>query len=221
MKRFDCLALPDEVFAFSDLKEDFVYKKIPPDRRGYYIAAALQLGRQAAEDYRGQDLKALLQADGVTLRRVEDPSPTGLHAQIWYDGPHRQVDVFAHTAKKLSEALEGTSLPLTADQVEELFLAHEFYHWIEYSTGVPTESRCDPVEHKALGLFRQTSQVRRTGEIAAFAFAKAWCGLPLHPKALDYWLLYEDQEGDQLEKAMEGLKQNYQRSCVDTQERSQ
>jgi hypothetical protein len=222
MDGFDRLALPDEVYAFSDLREDFAYQKIPPERRGYYISRALQLGRQAAADYQGKDLCALLRADGVTLRRVTEPSPIGLHAQIWYDGPHRQVDLFTDTAQKLSRALADTPLPLTPQQAEELFLAHEFYHWLEYAAGVPTDARCDPVETRVLGLFRREIRVRRTGEIAAFAFAGAWCQLPLHPKALDYWLLYQEEGAERLNLALDALSREYQQQVrVDTQERSE
>ena len=129
----------DEACAFTDLREDFVYARIPRGRRGYYLERGLALGRGAAAEYMQRDLRAILQQDGVVLNRITQPSPWGMHAQICYDKKTRQVDIFADTARAMAEALDGTGLELGAEQLVELFLAHEFYHWLEYSSGLLPE----------------------------------------------------------------------------------
>lgn len=206
----------DGACAYSDLREDFVYARIPRGRRAYYIGRGLALGREAAEQYAGRDMEALLAGDGVAVRRVEGPSPIGLHAQICYDGKNRQVDLFPATARELSQALDGTGLALSPEELERVFLAHEFYHWLEYSAGAPACAKCDPIEHKTLGLFPHRSRVRRVDEIAAFAFTKEFCRLPVHPKAMDYLLLYR-RKGEDLPRIgarLQALEDEYRRECL-------
>lgn len=209
-------ALSDGACAFSDLREDFVYARIPRARRAYYIERGLALGREGVARYLGQDLESLLRADGVVINRVEEPSPWGLHAQICWDKATRQIDIFADTARALSQALEGAGLEQGPEALERLFLAHEFYHWLEYSGGVPASEKCAAVEWRVLGLFPRRAQVRRVDEIAAFAFAKELCGLPVHPKAMDYILLYRRQgEGlGQITQRLRALEADYRRECL-------
>ena len=216
MAAWNLPALSDGACAFSDLKEDFVYARIPRGRRGYYIQRGLELGREAARQYAGQDMRALLARDGVEIRRVEGPSPIGLHAQICYDGKNRQVDLFPATARELSQAAAGAGLELAPEELETVFLAHEFYHWLEYSAGVLASAKCDPVEWKVLGLLPRRAQVRRVDEIAAFAFAKQFCRLPVHPKAMDYLLLYQ-KRGEtpaQIGDRLQALEEEYRRECL-------
>lgn len=209
-------AAGDEAFAFSDLKEDLVYGRIPRERRRYYIDFGLRMGREAARCCRGAGLEEILGRDGVSVVRVEAPSPSGLHAQICYDGKNRRVDLFCDTARTLSRALEGSGAEQTPRQLEQLFLAHEFYHWLEYSSATPTSSLCDRVEWRVLGLFPRSVSVRRTEEIAAFAFAKELCGLSVHPKAMDYVLLYR-QKGETMEQIagrLGKMEEEYRRECL-------
>lgn len=216
MAGWELPALSDGACAFSDLREDFVYARIPRARRGYYIQRGLALGREAAAQYRGRDLTALLREDGVALNRVEEPSPWGLHAQICYDKADRQIDIFADTARALSQALEGTGLEQGPEALERLFLAHEFYHWLEYSAGMLASEQCGPVEWRVLGLIPRRARVRRVDEIAAFAFAKELCGLPVHPKAMDYILLYRRQGvgPEQIAGRLQALEDEYRRECL-------
>lgn len=205
--------IPDEVFAFDDLREDPVYKAIPRSERMAYIRLGLETGRAAAEEYAGRDLAALLRADGVTIHRVEEPSPSCLHAQITYDGGCRQVDLFADTARRLSRVLEAAGFPVSPEQIEQLFLAHEFYHWLEYAGRIRPVEESRPLHTCLLGLIPCTRLVRRTGEIAAFAFAKQVCGLPVHPKAMDYLLLGEMQGEDPAIRLAQ-LEQAYREACL-------
>ena len=212
--------MADEVFAYDDLKEDFAYGHIPPEKKQYYIAQGLAAGRAAAVQYEGCDLAALLAADGVVIRKVTAPSRIGLHAQICYTGDKKQIDLFVATAKELSEVMAATPYPVPQPQIEQLFLAHEFYHWFEYSTGVATDETVEPARFRLFGLFERKMAVRRTGEIAAFAFAKQWCKLPVHPKAMDYLLLCQKQGKTPAQAAAQfcRLQQEYDAACPTAQQ---
>ena len=74
---------------------------------------------------------------------------------------------------------------------------------------------CAPVERKLLGLIPQRLRVHRVCEIAAFQFCKEYCGLPVHPKAVDYLLLYQAEGADHeaIRSAFLTLEQGYRREC--------
>lgn len=216
MPAFTFPELADEVYAYCDLCEDFVYRQIPPDRRSYYIRAGIEMGRQAAQEYAGQDLVALMENDGVQILRLLTESETGIRSQICYDGKHRQLDLFAGTAAKISKALADTDCPLTAGQVEQMFLAHEFYHWLGYSSHLTSDLRCEAVRKKLLGLIPRNIRIRSTEEIAAFTFTKEWCNLSVHPKAIDYLLLFQGY-GYSIRKIYEcfqDLSEQYRANCL-------
>ena len=208
--------IPDEVFAYCDLKEDLSFACIPPQARKSYIETALQAGRQAAEKYAGQSLLSVLQHNGVTVRRFEDAPGGDLHAQICYDDKMRQIDLFLPMTRKLSEAMAKTPYPVTAEQVEEMFLAHEFYHYLEYAQGQGTEALCPPVKKKMLGLFSVQSRVIRMREIAAFVFSKQICRAAVHPKAMDYALLCDrrGQPYSELCAWVGRLQAEYEAACT-------
>lgn len=208
--------LSDEACAFCDLREDLVYPRIPRPQRSCYLARGLALGRAAAARYPLQQLRGLLLRDGVVLNRVAQPSPSGMHAQICYDKKTRQIDIFTATARAMAEALRDAGPALDAARLEELFLAHEFYHWLEYSSGQLASEQCEAVEWPVLGIFRRRARVRRVDEIAAFAFAKEVCGLPVHPKALDYVFLYHQQgkQSGQIAPLLAALEEDYRRECL-------
>lgn len=216
MQQFRFPAIPDAVFAFSDLREDFVYRHIPPRQRQEYLESAMQIGEQQAAAYAGKDLSQIMEADGVQIRRFPEVSKVGLRSQICYDGKYKYVDIFTETAAQISSALAITDCPLTQGQVEALFLAHEFYHWLEYSSSIPTSQLCGSFRGKVFGLLPRTYQVRRTSEIAAFLFAKKWCGLPIHPKAIDYYLIaHASADGATRAYAeLETLTEQYCSTCL-------
>ena len=206
--------IPDEVFVFHDLQEDLMYKYIPPNQRSMYIKLGLMAGRRAAADYAGQDICLLMQTDGVLLRRIAGPSPDLMHAQICYDGRCRHVDLFVDTAHRICETMARSGHPLEQSLIERIFLAHEFYHWLEYSGRIPLAEEQEPLRLRMLGgLFHRQVLVRRTSEIAAFAFSKEFCAMTIHPKAMDYLLLCE-MERSSPQARFQTLAHEYQQACL-------
>ena len=216
MSEFGFFDLPDEVFAFSDLKEDTAYRRIPRQKRRYYLQEPIRLGGQAAIQYRGRDLERILRDSGVSVQTLHDGPPGYLHAQILYDGDRREVQIYTAVARRLSEVMAETPFPFTPEQLQKLFLAHEFYHWLEYSSQTSTDSRCEPVEVRLLGLFRSRVRIRRTSEIAAFQFAKEFCQLSIHPKIMDYVLLYRERGAAfaEIDRELSALRSKYEEECL-------
>lgn len=216
MNEFDFFGLPDAVFAFRDLKEDPAYRRIPRQKRRYYLEEPIRLGCQAAASYIGRDLEPILRDNGVSVQTLPDEPPGYLHAQILFDGNRKEIQIFTAVAQRLSEVMAETPFALTPEQLQRLFLAHEFYHWLEYASQTSTEARCEPVEVKLLGLFPRRIRVRRTCEIAAFQFSKEFCQLPIHPKVMDYVLLYRDSGASfaEINRKLSALRFEYEEECL-------
>lgn len=207
---------PDAMWAYFDLKEDFIYKKIPRQKRQYYVEAGVKAGQDQAKKYQGKDIRSLLEADDVEIRHFSDQMPIHLHSQICYDGKRKQIDIFTETAKALAGAMETTPYPISREEMEWLFLVHEFYHWLEYSGRVSTEQICEPVEIRTFGMFYRKAQVRRISEIAAFFFVKQWCHLKIHPKMMDYIFVYRQmgKNMEEIDQIFEKMEQEYKQECL-------
>lgn len=207
----------DQALAFGDLRADMSYKYIPCEKRSYYINMGMQIGNNAAQQYANADLQAILKGDGVVINRQPKPSPIGLHSQILYDDKTKQIDLFSNTAFKIEAAMKKTPWHITAQQAMQMFIAHEFYHWLEYSSGMFAHRQCECVETTVPRVFRKKMFIRSVDEIAAFTFTNRLCKPPVHPKLIDYILAYDLAEGSLQQglKAINQLQADYMKACTE------
>lgn len=200
--------ITDEVWALIDLKADPLYEKIPKVQRKYFINTALSIAVAEAQKYKNQNLIHLMELNGTTINHHSEIPRSGLHSQIYYCGDKKEIDIYDGMINKLFKIMQSTDYPLSESKIAEVFVAHEFYHWLEYSSGISTEQKCNPIQVKTFGLIKRDLHIRMTSEIAAFEFSKIWCDLPVHPKLMDYILFA--QESNQSHEAIELLLMRYQ-----------
>lgn len=177
-----------------ELRRDPMYSRIPEERRVQYAERSLSDGREAAGDTERLAIGELLERAGIAVR-IEDASGgmfgSALRAQIDWTGKVPRIAVYRESMRQLAEAASafpGTFGELTAEAAADIHLAHEYYHWLEYTRGVFTAERLDPVEIR-FGPWKRKASVRQCGEIAAHAFAKKLLNLPHLPNLLDYLYL--------------------------------
>ncbi|NGZ74942.1 hypothetical protein [Saccharibacillus alkalitolerans] len=184
----------DAILGLMELKRDPLFRRIPEERRGYYVERSLAFGREAAAERAGRPIGEWLEREGISVR-IDDSSGsmfgTALRAQIDWTAAVPRITVYRESMRQLAEAASvfpemfGT---LTPERAADIHLAHEYYHWLEYRSGTFTKDRLDPVETR-LGPLRRRSAVRQCGEVAAHAFARDLTGLPHLPNLLDYLYL--------------------------------
>lgn len=184
----------DLTLGLMELRRDPMYRRIPEERRVRYAERSLSDGYEAVEAAERLAIGELLERAGIAVRF--DGSSGGLfgsalRAQIDWTGKVPRIVVYRESMRQLAEAASafpGTFGELTAEAAADIHLAHEYYHWLEYTRGVFTAERLDPVEIR-FGPWKRRASVRQCGEIAAHAFAKRLLKLPHLPNLLDYLYL--------------------------------
>ncbi|OWA34282.1 hypothetical protein B9G55_18355 [Saccharibacillus sp. O16] len=189
----------DLMLAHMELRRDPMFRRIPEQSRLYYAQRSLEAGREAASETSRWTIGELLEQAGIQVR-IEGSSGgmwgTALRAQIDWTGKVPYITVYRESMRQLAEA--ASVYPelfgeLTIEQAADIHLAHEYYHWLEYTSGTFTADRLLPVEIR-FGPLRRKASVRQCGEIAAHAFAKELLGLAHLPSLLDVcYLLHQGQ----------------------------
>ncbi|MEG0367059.1 MAG: hypothetical protein RR585_09505, partial [Coprobacillus sp.] len=83
---------------------------------------------------------------------------------------------------------------ITLEDVINIHLAHELFHFYEYMDKQPTNEYLESIVRMKIGPKKLYSTVMSTCEIAAHAFAKELLGLKFLPNLFDYFLLVEHGE---------------------------
>lgn len=157
---------------------------------------AARIGQKEAADWAGLSLEAELARMGVELRRLGGaPGGEGAGVRVaaltTYDSRPagtRRVDLYLGEIARKHRALLGAGAEVAPDELVELHLAHEFYHVLEFSSGRRTERLVPAMRVRGL-LGARPRPARRSSEVAAHAFARAWLGRGPHPALVDALVL--------------------------------
>ena len=186
----------DRLMSLSELVEDPLFRKIPKDKIDYYIDNSIKLGKEKAKTiekyHRGSSLKDICKSYGISINIYDKNYKimnTSYRAEIYYD--KSEINILKPSILIMNEVL-GNSF--TQEEIEDIHIAHEFYHFLEYKDGKDTADLLLPVTNMKIGKFIRKSKVIKTCEIAAHAFCKEYLHLPFHPKALDF--IYLINKGD-------------------------
>ncbi|MGV2881713.1 hypothetical protein JI735_00300 [Paenibacillus sonchi] len=186
--------LGDKVLAYSELKNDLLFHKIPKDKMIYYIEQPLAIGTAKAGEYKakfGTDIQAICRNRGIKVVMNERSGKLGqirFRAQIELSAEERVITLYKSSMEELQQCA-GVLLPGRAFSLEEIMdihLAHELFHDLEFSEIGYTNERLDYISSLSLGPFRIRASVTKTSEIAAHAFSRHLLGLPYLPNLLDY-----------------------------------
>ncbi len=185
--------LTDTVLAALELEQDLLYGKIPEEKRGEYIEASLRIGREKASRYAGKDLVSLYQEQGIAIvYHKETKSTMGvmLRGQAVMSAREKRVELYRSSIESLAaNSSLGEKEGLSYEQALRIHLAHEFFHYLEFSEGKTVAEELPPVLLSRLFGRKRFGHISRCSEIAAHAFAKAFLDLPCLPNAYDYFYL--------------------------------
>lgn len=192
--------------AYLELSEDLFFDKIPRDKISEYIEEALKIGKQTA-DFLGvapikkridqANIKCVLKEDDGAFFKVK------FRAQFEYDRKKEQYKIILYK-KSLEELAQANHLSF--EQVKEIVLTHEFYHYLE-TKGCQTIKSFEPIKTFRLLWLTRKAQIIRLSEIAANAFTKEMLKLDNLPNALDYQYLIK--QGFVSKEAMENHYQEF------------
>lgn len=180
----------NQVLAWLDLRNDRVFNKIPPQKYRYYLENALQAGETAAAQFAGHAIRELYQQHNIEIRHEKGDGlffTVQFRAQFEFSEKKnlRRVTLYQPSLASLQASC---GLPL--EKIVDIHLAHEFFHFLEYSRKKPVSETLDKVCNVSVGPFRSWSTVTATSEIAAHRFCQLLNGLEFYPTWYDFlWLV--------------------------------
>lgn len=187
--------IDDRPLALMELSNDPLYGKIPREKLAYYTDESLSAGKAAAAACRGRDIRSLYRENGIEVRRRDKAAGlygVVLRGQAVMGKTGCRVELYRDSIRELAEHSGGGKLPaLSPERAEEIHLAHEFYHFLEYKRGRTISEQLEPVVLFRCFSLRRTAHINRCSEVAAHAFAKALLGLPCLPNLYDYCYLMD------------------------------
>lgn len=190
--------LNDEILSFLELKEDIVFHKIPKNKIKYFINEASAIGREEAKKYKESTLEDLLKENGVEVI-IKETCPTkklDIRGEIIFDKKEKKITIYKNSLEQLYKSLNDSGLKVSRDNVYEIHLAHEFYHFLEFKNKKNTNELLEKVETISIGAIKRKSSILKTREIAAHSFCKELLNLKFHPKLMDYLFLIETKRLD-------------------------
>ncbi len=182
----------DDALSVLELLNDRSAASAEPSGLVRVVHAASSLGRREAIRWKGSNLTDELQRAGVEVRCMKSSpngkgSPVRLAALMVFDrnpGKERHVDLFLDEIARKQKALAICGIEMSLEELVEMHLAHEFYHFVEFFQDRRTVELMPEVRMRGRWIGRHR-RLERAGEVGAHAFAKEWTGAVLHPILLD------------------------------------
>ena len=169
-----------ETIARQELQRDRLFPLLTPEQCYFYIRAALEIGRNEAAPYAGQDMFGLASKLGASLEEVDSGNlVAGCILYAEYDAGLRRIRLYRAGIARLALRCGQTVPEADAWQfARDLLIAHELFHHLEATRLGPVHRRLPPIAVPTLGgRWRVQRRVLRTREIAAHSFAHTLLGL--------------------------------------------
>lgn len=211
------MMIKDEVLALCELSNDLLYHKIPKNKILYYIHESLCIGRKSAEQYKGKDVFSLCKRNCIEIEYIKESKETygvTFRAQVEMDKNHTKIWIYEGSLRELSNhsGFDGRT-PISYEGAVAVHLAHEFFHYLEYTQENFVSDQLDEIYRIRLPFFEKKSHVRRCSEIAAHCFTKEILGLQELPNVYDYFYLIN--VGKMEKESFEDMIHNNERILYD------
>ncbi|MFV0393040.1 MAG: hypothetical protein ACK5LC_01385 [Coprobacillaceae bacterium] len=189
----DSMYLNDEILGYGALKNDLLFHKIPKDKYQYYINKAIEIGKQKAISLKQYSIKELCNKNHIDITYA---SQTGkfygvtFRANIELSESTRKITLYKDSMQDMLNAIKASGIyEYNEEEITNIHLAHELYHFYEYIDKQPTNEILDTIVRYKLGPIKLHSSITSVCEIAAHAFTKELLDLDFLPNIFDYMLL--------------------------------
>ncbi len=208
--------IKDEVLALCELSNDLLYHKIPKEKLSYYIKESLRAGKESAKAYLGKDILALCEDNKIEIEyKKESKKAYGVsfRAQVEMDKTGTKILLYEGSMRELARnsGYEGRKA-LTYEEALKIHLAHEFFHYMEYTNHDFIPEKLDEVITINLPFFTRKARIQRCSEIAAHSFAKELLHLEELPNLYDY--IYLINCGNMKESSFHEMLKGYEEVLV-------
>ena len=210
------MILSNDTFAYAILKTDRYFNRLNTSQIEFLIEKSTKLGFDTAHEFFGKLLIEELEEQNVKIVFREETQPAGIFSQIQLDRKKSEIQIFLGSMERKRQAyINIVREPISLDQMIQIHLMHEFYHFIELSKERRTEELVGKVAVMGFGGMKQRL-ITSTSEIAAQTFAFKYGNLSHHPLLMDYALLFEQQNKpvEQVEEYINQIQCEYERRIL-------
>lgn len=215
---YDLKSITEEQYAMMELMNDRLAHCIPKEKCRDYVTEAIACGQEAFEQYKDADIMAILVNSGVAILQDErEFSHHGQNYEVWAQitcgGKKKKIELFMSDLRRKQQILKENGVETGEQWLIKLHLAHEFYHFLEFTTLGKVGMRLDPVQKKTI--FGTVQRPLTTvSEIAAHSFAGRYMKSEILPQMTDYMvmlsegILPEETLRERMQEAEERLRKN-------------
>lgn len=199
----------DTQVALLELRRDPLFHLIPLERHSYYVEEAIKRGKASASLFQGKSIRSLFQEHGVKVsisQRTNVEKKFQVRAEFIQKDGQNEVILYEDSLRQLEDAWNHSShhlIPVSYEEIENIHLAHEFHHFLEYNVLSPVKDQLEPVVLKSIFGRKKERPIRQASEIASHAFAKEFTGFSYFPTLLD--IIYLDSIGEMDKEIMNTL----------------
>lgn len=179
--------------AYLELRQDFLFEKIPKDKIGYYLDSSLRIGQDKARSIVSRDITALLKDAKIKIEHNEGSGEffkVKLRAQFEFDPKGNNKIILYH--ESIKEFAEDSGLDF--ETAVNLHLVHEYFHYLENKEIKTVPESLDPVINFKFFKFKKYAHIKRCSEIAAHAFVKEFLNLDTLPNHYDFEYLIQNKK---------------------------
>lgn len=195
---FEIENINNQVLAYGALKNDLLFHKIPKEKYKYYIDESLKIGREKAMLLKQYSIEQLCQENHIMIKYAKQDGKfygVRFRANIEMSENEKKIILYKDSLDEIAKASQiFLQKNITVEDVINIHLAHELFHFYEYMDKQPTNEKLESIVRIKIGPKKFYSTVMSTCEIAAHAFAKEFLGLEFLPNLFDYLLLVEQGE---------------------------
>ena len=180
----------DEVLGLCELTNDLLYHKIPKDKVSLYIEESLEIGKSAAQAYKGMDIIEVCKESGVEIQFLKESKKTyGVSFRAHVEMSQKQTKIWIYEGS-LDDLAKNSKFAgrksISYQDALRIHLSHEFFHYLEFKQDRFVSAILPKiVPFQVFGLKIERS-INRCSEIAAHGFAKELLQLEELPNIYDY-----------------------------------
>ncbi|HOT78173.1 MAG TPA: hypothetical protein PK467_20460 [Candidatus Wallbacteria bacterium] len=195
-----------ENLTFAELCEDALFKKISGPDVKLYINSLIAIASARADKFKSGSRGArfsvldICRSEGVSVNLIDNPCPRAVpvfRAEILYR--EKLINVMKSSVDQICGVLKnfnfnGLECIASFDYIKDMHIAHELYHFIEFSSGEYIQDELAGVTYFKIGGFEKKTGVAKASEAAAHIFCMKIMDAPFHPKLLDYLCMLDAGE---------------------------
>lgn len=163
-----------------------IVKDTPENILEEIVDKAIKIGEDISKEYIGRDIREELKKNKIKINLEKGGVYGNKLIRARYDDEEREITIYEDGIKDVlnKSIIHDMGIEITSKSIEDIFLHHEFFHYLEFNKFQLLGSRFK-VPVKVLW-FEMKKPLYEISEISANVFAKEVMGLKYNPIIIDY-----------------------------------